>query len=52
MSINATLMFTKRVNIHEYLEIGKQVGCISQMYGHIPGHGILIRKDMNVKMVK
>jgi len=27
------------------------MGCISQMYGHLPGHGMLTRKDLNVKMV-
>jgi len=51
MNITATLMFTKKVNVHQYFEIGKQFGCLSQMYGHLPGNGILTRKDLNVAMV-
>jgi hypothetical protein len=51
MNINATLYFTKKVNVYNYFEIGRQVGCLSQMFGHIPGNGMLTRKDLNVAMV-
>jgi len=52
LDITATAFFTKRVTFHNFYEIGKNFLCTSQMYNHIPGHGILTRKDMNVGMVK
>lgn len=51
LDITATAFFTKRVSFHNFYKIGKNFLCTSQMYNHIPGHGILTRKDMNVGMV-
>lgn len=46
-----TTFFTKRVDLHIYHEIGKHFLCATQMYNHIPGHGVLKRKDMIVDSV-
>jgi len=46
-----TNYFTKRVDIHIYHMIGKNFNCATQMYNHIPGHGVLKRKDMIVDSV-
>jgi len=46
-----TNFFTKRVDLHIYHEIGKHFLCATQMYNHIPGHGILKRKDLIVDAV-
>ena len=44
--------FTKRVDLHIYHEIGKHFMCATQMYNHIPGHGVLKRKDLIVDSVE
>jgi tubulin polyglutamylase TTLL1 len=49
MAINATTFFFKRVNVHQYWEISKTFMCMTQTYGHIPGHGVLTRKDFVAK---
>jgi len=46
-----TMFFSKRVDLHIYHEIGKNFLCATQMYNHIPGHGVLKRKDMIVDSV-
>jgi len=46
-----TNFFTKRVDIHIYHTIGKHFNCATQMYNHIPGHGVLKRKDLIVDSV-
>jgi len=46
-----TNYFTKRVDIHIYHTIGKHFNCATQMYNHIPGHGVLKRKDLIVDSV-
>lgn len=46
-----TMFFTKRVDLHIYHEIGRHFLCATQMYNHIPGHGVLKRKDMIVDSV-
>jgi len=46
-----TNYFTKRVDIHIYHMIGKHFNCATQMYNHIPGHGVLKRKDLIVDSV-
>jgi len=46
-----TNFFTKRVDIHIYHMIGKNFNCATQMYNHIPGHGVLKRKDLIVDSV-
>jgi hypothetical protein len=46
-----TNYFTKRVDLHIYHMIGKNFNCATQMYNHIPGHGVLKRKDMIVDSV-
>jgi len=46
-----TNYFTKRVDIHIYHMIGKHFNCATQMYNHIPGHGVLKRKDLIVNSV-
>jgi len=51
MNETATAFFTKSVLMHHYFKIGTQFMCASQIYNHIPGNGILTRKDMNVGMV-
>jgi hypothetical protein len=48
---NLTMIFTKKVRFHYYHEYGKNLFCQTQMYNHIPGHGILVRKDLNVDSV-
>ena len=47
-----TLFYTKKVTFHYFHEIGKHFLCNSQMYNHIPGHGVLTRKDLQVESVK
>jgi len=46
-----TNFFTKRVDVHIYHTIGKHFNCATQMYNHIPGHGVLKRKDLIVDSV-
>lgn len=41
-------MFTKEVFIHLQYRIGYDFLCAGQMYNHIPGHGVLKRKDLIV----
>mmetsp|Transcript_251 Transcript_251/g.224 ORF Transcript_251/g.224 Transcript_251/m.224 type:complete len:348 (-) Transcript_251:552-1595(-) len=45
------MFFTKRVDLHIYHKIGKHFLCATQMYNHIPGHGVLKRKDLIVNSV-
>lgn len=45
------MIFTKKVKFHYYHEYNKNLFCITQMYNHIPGHGSLTRKDLNVENV-
>lgn len=49
---NTTMIFTKKVKFNYYHEFGKNLFCLSQMYNHIPGHGSLTRKDLNVEIVR
>jgi tubulin polyglutamylase TTLL1 len=51
LNINATMFYSKRINLHHFWEISKNFACLTQAYGHIPGHGVLTRKDLNVKSV-
>eukprot|EP00331_Platyophrya_macrostoma_P007233 CAMPEP_0176415902 /NCGR_PEP_ID=MMETSP0127-20121128/6055_1 /TAXON_ID=938130 /ORGANISM="Platyophrya macrostoma, Strain WH" /LENGTH=673 /DNA_ID=CAMNT_0017795931 /DNA_START=6 /DNA_END=2027 /DNA_ORIENTATION=- len=51
LSVKATVFFTKKVTFHFFHEIGKHFLCNSQMYNHIPGHGVLTRKDLIVESV-
>jgi len=51
LSTQASVFFTKRVTFHFFHEIGTHFLCNSQMYNHIPGHGVLTRKDLNVEAV-
>jgi tubulin polyglutamylase TTLL1 len=51
LSTQASLFFTKRVTFHFFHEIGRNFLCNSQVYNHIPGHGVLTRKDLNVGAV-
>lgn len=46
-----TNFFTKRVDIHIFHMLGKHFNCATQMYNHIPGHGVLKRKDLIVDSV-
>jgi len=46
-----TNFFTKRVDLHIYHMLGKHFNCATQMYNHIPGHGVLKRKDLIVDSV-
>jgi len=46
-----TNFFTKRVDLHIFHMIGKHFNCATQMYNHIPGHGVLKRKDLIVDSV-
>ena len=50
--MNATMIFTKKVKFHYFHHWGKNLFCNFQMYNHIPGHGSLTRKDLNVESVK
>eukprot|EP00331_Platyophrya_macrostoma_P001747 CAMPEP_0176421250 /NCGR_PEP_ID=MMETSP0127-20121128/9062_1 /TAXON_ID=938130 /ORGANISM="Platyophrya macrostoma, Strain WH" /LENGTH=699 /DNA_ID=CAMNT_0017801945 /DNA_START=20 /DNA_END=2119 /DNA_ORIENTATION=- len=51
LSVKSTIFFTKKVTFHFFHEIGKNFLCNSQMYNHIPGHGVLTRKDLIVESV-
>jgi len=51
MTPTITNFFTKRVDLHIYHTIGKHFNCATQMYNHIPGHGVLKRKDLIVDSV-
>jgi len=51
LSTEASLFFTKRVTFHFFHEIGSHFLCNSQVYNHIPGHGVLTSKDLNVGAV-
>lgn len=46
------MFFTKSVDLHMYHKVGRQFLCVSQMYNHIPGHGVLKRKDLIVDSFK
>ncbi|KAL4484951.1 hypothetical protein ABPG74_020128 [Tetrahymena malaccensis] len=48
---NTTMIFTKKVKSYYYHEFNKNLYCVSQIYNHIPGHGTLTRKDLNVESV-
>ena len=67
MAINGTMMFFKRSVIHSVYEINKEWACEdskkylpiiiiilgnSQMYNHIPGAGVITRKDLLVETIK
>lgn len=52
MNPTITNFFTKRVDLHIYHTIGKHFNCATQMYNHIPGHGVLKRKDLIVNSVE
>ena len=45
------MIFTKKVKFHYFHEYNRNLFCITQMYNHIPGHGALTRKDLNVENV-
>lgn len=49
--INITMVYNKKVRSHYYFRYGKNLFCLSQIYNHIPGHGTLTRKDLNVQSV-
>jgi hypothetical protein len=42
------LFFTKRAGFHTRHKIGAHFLCATQMYNHIPGHGVFIRKNLMV----
>jgi hypothetical protein len=46
------MIFTKKIRFHYFHEYNKNLFCKTQMYNHIPGHGTLTRKDLNVISVK
>jgi len=52
MAINGTMFFFKKSVIHSIYEVGKEWACLSQLYNHIPGSGVLTRKDLLVTSVK
>jgi len=52
MAVNTTMMFFKRSVIHSVYEINKEWACNSQMYNHIPGAGVITRKDLLVETIK
>jgi hypothetical protein len=45
------MFFTKNVNMHINYKSGEHFNCATQMYNHIPGHGVLKRKDLVVDSV-
>jgi len=49
LPLNATTFFFKRINIHHQYELGREMACHSQFYNHIPGNGVLTRKDLVAK---
>ncbi len=51
LPLNASLFVLKRVNVHHFYEANKQLVCFSQLYNHIPGHGVLTRKDLVVDAI-
>lgn len=40
------LFHFKKQNFHYFQQIGKNFLCYGQSYNHIPGHGVLTRKDL------
>ena len=42
----ANLFFFKKADFHYRHQLGKHFGCFGQSYNHIPGHGVLGRKDL------
>ena len=52
MNPKNTFFFTKKQDVHDHFEVGKEMACASQMYGHVPGHHPLVQKEGNVKMIK
>jgi len=51
LPLQTSMIFFKRVNIHHFYEANKQLVCFSQLYNHIPGHGVLTRKDLVVDAI-
>jgi len=51
LPLQTSMIFFKRVNIHHFYEANKQMVCFSQLYNHIPGHGVLTRKDLVVDAI-
>jgi len=51
LAINGTMIFLKRAMIHAYYEINKDWICQTQMYNHIPGNGVITRKDLLVETI-
>jgi len=51
MAINGTMFFFKKSVVHSIYEVGKEWACMSQLYNHIPGSGVLTRKDLLVTSV-
>jgi len=49
LAVNATMTFFKKAMIHSAYEIHKELACVSQMYNHIPGSGVIARKDLLVE---
>jgi len=47
-----TNYFTKRVDLQLYHQTGKHFLCATQMYNHIPGHGVIKRKDLIVGTIR
>jgi len=46
--LDALALFFKKTQLVGLYEPNKEIICFSQMYNHIPGHGVLVRKDLVV----
>lgn len=43
-----SIFYTKKAAFHSWHEIGRHFACWGQSYNHIPGHGMMTRKDLLV----
>lgn len=43
-----SIFYTKKAAFHSWHEIGKHFACWGQSFNHIPGHGLMTRKDLLV----
>lgn len=50
--VNGNIIFTKKVKFHYFHEYNKNLFCLFQMYNHLPGNGVITRKDLVVNSIK
>jgi hypothetical protein len=48
MDPRTSIFYTKKAAFHTWHEIGSHFACWGQSFNHIPGHGVMVRKDLLV----